>query len=143
MRLVGIFNAIALVAGLSPVVARAADDVFICRDEHGVREDVRMNVAQRKVTLITGQSPGRCIATYVDGVFGPIFTAPDGESCFYVIMGGSDRDSYARQYVTIRGNIVSWGAKNDNGTTIPISLDRQSGVLEYSGHMDECHRPHV
>ena len=74
-------NALALVIGLSPVAARAGDDLFICRDERGVREDVKVNMAQRKVSMITGRSPGRCMLVFEDGAYGPTYLAPEGENC--------------------------------------------------------------
>jgi hypothetical protein len=132
------FKALALAIGLWPATA-AADDFFICRDSNGATDYTRIYYAQKKVTVLTGTSPSRCIGTFVDGAFGPVFSSPSGENCSLMIF----RENVPlHQIVRFSPHTVTWGAYNDQVNQKYV-LNTETGINDIGNDdFEECHRPH-
>lgn len=127
--------------GISPAAARVADMVFICRDDQGRNVDyVTVSVDQRKVTMISGFAPARCVSTIKNGAVGRIMSAPAGESC-PLLLFGDDGNQPVQQSVSVKGDEVEFSIKNGSSVSNE-SLNFDTGLLQTSAGIEECHRPH-
>jgi len=125
---------------VAPTFARASEVFFICKDDAGKSPAyLRVDIAHKKVTGVMGEAPVRCTISFVDGVYGPVFGAPPGDTCVMLALNG-DGQPPVHQSVGVRGNVVSFGGVNENAT-ITETLDMDSGVWEMPNGIEECHRP--
>lgn len=132
---------LALLIGLSPVAAQAGDLIFLCRDDQGRNVDyVTVNVDQRKVTMISGFAPARCVSTIKNGAVGRIMSAPAGESC-PLLLFGDEGNQPVQQSVSMKGHEVEFTIKNGSSVSRE-SLNFDTGLLQTSAGIEECHRPH-
>lgn len=118
---------------LSPPIAQA-EEAFVCRDDNGNVGILRIDLARKTVVLTSGRSPGRCAETFVDGAYSEPYSAPPGNTCFFVLLGQQP----LHQFVNVRGNVVVWGVSNGSETT-SNNLDMDSGLMD-DGSV--CHRAH-
>jgi hypothetical protein len=135
-KLAAIASAIATAA--LPVAANASERLFICHDDNGVRSILTVDLTQRKVTMVTGKSPGRCTIEVQDGVSGYPFSAPQGEYCLMDMLLNHEA---ARQFVRVSGNTVTFGLTGSQGTS-SYTFDMDTGILDSDGDTEECYRPH-
>lgn len=145
MSLMRAFKRAALLACLCPASALAAEDVYLCQDDKGVPENVRVDYSHKRVTMFSGRSPGQCAFTFTDGAVGPSMTAPPGNSCIWLILS-PDQPSLP-QYVRFEGDDILFGANAGDHGSISGRLNTRTGILDVttpnSTSMDECHRAHA
>jgi hypothetical protein len=122
------------------MTAASAEDFFICKDPDGTTGYLRVYHAEKKVTMITGESPSRCISTFVDGAYGPVLSSPPGETCIVLAFSGG---ASAHQSVTFSGHTVTAHIDNPNAHLTYV-LNTETGIYDLpSGDIEECHRPHA
>jgi hypothetical protein len=136
MRVSRVCLALAVVAWLQPTAVEAGEAFFFCHDDTGVPESLRIDVAHKRVTMISGRSPGRCLMEFADGAFGPVYENPQGEYCVFTALS---QGQSAREFVSVSGNSVTFGATGEGGTQ-KFTLDMANGILDYAGGPDECHK---
>jgi len=135
MRVSRVCRALALVAGLLPTAVSAEEAIFLCHDDTGVPEKLRVDVAHKGVAMLSGRAPGRCLAVFIDGDTGPVYETTSD----YCLFAAWAKGESARQFVSVSGNVVTFGATGAGGTQT-FTLDMANGVLDYAGGTDKCLR---
>ena len=136
------FNGIAFALAFSPFAANAADELFVCRDDQNPRAVayLTINTAQKKVVIESGDYPVRCIATFRNGAYATIFSAPPGETCFYTLTIG--REPPVHQRVSVDGNTIYFGGVNENAS-VEENLNMETGLYDSGNGVSLCQRPHA
>jgi hypothetical protein len=138
-----ILNALTLAASLWPISATAEDVFYVCKNGDAT-EYVRVNYAARSVSETIGDSPSRCILSFVDGRVGTVVSSPPDEECpevaLWDLTGG--HQFTVEQYVHLSGHTVKWGA-HGQPMDLDIALDTETGILDRGNAIEECHRPHA
>ena len=114
-----------------------ADDFYSCRDSGGVPETIRVDVAHKRVLLITGQPPQHCVMEFDDGAVEPLYRTGPGYLC--IVAALADPGERVHKFMAVSGGEITFGATGQGGTQ-KFVLDTRRGVLEYAEGPDECHR---
>jgi hypothetical protein len=118
-------------------MAHAADRAFACTNDKGLREYVTVDTARRRIT--TDEPKSTCRTAFQDGTFADPISSRPGGFCVMTLGGPTP----AHQFVRVQGNVVTYGASNENAT-VTETFDMASGLLrlEDGEIVAECHAAH-
>lgn len=125
----------ALAAALLPNAAHA-EETLICLNNVGEQTFVTLDPQHKRVSLMSGTAPARCIADFVAGAIGPVFTAPPGEYCIKNLMG----ETKAAKFVAFGPKEIKFGTINEQGVHGYL-YNKASGLMTSEIDTEECHRP--
>ena len=110
---------------LKASVAAQAEETYVCRDANAKLTFVTLDPAHKSVRAISGKAPGRCIGTFTDGTYGPVYTAPPGEYCVFNLFA----EEKGHKFASFNGRMVTFGVSNETGTR-KLTFDTGSGIME-------------